>query len=140
MSVHFNWSDSYVVGNDEIDEQHEEMFRLANSLAEHLDAPLIKRTIMDLYKHAREHFTAEEQMMKDTGYPRLEQHRRSHDGLITRLNDISAQSFDSDESVFAFKRFIYHWLIDHIMHQDKDFFQFAQQQAAKTATAPEAGR
>jgi hemerythrin len=132
MSVQLVWNETYSVGNPEIDAQHQRMFEIANSLSEKLDAPAIKRTIMALYKHTREHFTAEEQMMKEIGYPKLAYHRELHNELITRLNSISTGSFDADWSVLHFKRFVYDWVIDHILNHDHDYFVFAQQQQKKT--------
>jgi len=127
MAIDFVWEDAYTVGDEEIDGQHQRMFRLANELPEVLDVPLVKRRIMDLYRHTREHFEAEEAMMKRIGYPGLDDHRELHIDLVTRLNAVSSGSFESARAVCDFKRFVYDWVLDHIMCRDKDYFRFAQE-------------
>jgi len=101
---------------------------LANSLGEELNRQQIKKIIMDLYKYTREHFSTEEKMMKEAGYPKLEKHRDLHEELITELNEVCNQTFDDEESVFIFKKFIFDWLIKHILNQDKDYFIFVNAQ------------
>ena len=127
MSIKLIWNDSCSVGNKKLDNQHKRMFDLANSLPEHLGQQLIDRIIMDLYKHTNEHFTLEEQMMQEIGYPKIDEHKELHNDLITKLNNISTQSFNDDQSVFDFKKFIYYWVIDHIINNDRDYFRFARQ-------------
>jgi hemerythrin len=128
MSIRFIWDDSYSVDRKDIDNQHKRMFDLANGLPEDLGQRRIMETIMDLYKYTREHFEAEEQMMKEIGYPKIEEHTTLHEELILGLNAMAAKAFDDDQSVFAFKKFIYDWVIDHILNHDRDYFRFAKGQ------------
>ena len=130
MSIKFLWDKRYTVGNPSFDEQHKRIFEIANSLPEVVDEELIKNIIWRLFKHVNEHFATEEMMMKDIGYPRLAEHRQLHDELITKLSDISTQSFGSDQSVFQFKKFIYDWIIEHIMNADNGYFRFVQKKRA----------
>jgi hemerythrin len=133
MSIHFLWDKTYTIGNPDLDEQHKRIFELANSLPEVLNEGDIKQIIWRMFKHVHEHFVREEKMMKEIGYPQLAEHRKLHDELITRLSDISTHSFDSDQSVFEFKKFIYDWIIDHIMNIDKGYFRFVQAKKAKSS-------
>ena len=130
MSIQFLWDETYTVGNPNFDEQHKRIFEIANSLPEVVDEELIKNIIWRLFKHTNEHFVTEEKMMKDIGYPKLAEHRQLHDELITKLSDISTQSFGSDQSVFQFKKFIYDWIIEHIMNADNGYFRFVQKKRA----------
>jgi len=130
MSIKFLWDKRYTVGNPSFDEQHKRIFEIANSLPEVVDEELIKNIIWRLFKHVNEHFATEEKMMKDISYPRLAEHRQLHDELITKLSDISTQSFGSDQSVFQFKKFIYDWIIEHIMNADNGYFRFVQKKRA----------
>jgi len=111
------------------------MFELANSLPEVTDEGDIKGIIMRMFNHTREHFADEENMMKRIGYPKRAEHRKLHEVLITKLSNISTHSFDGDQSVFKFKKFIYDWVIDHIMNHDKDYFRFTQEKRTETSTS-----
>ena len=130
MSIQFIWTDDYAVGNPALDEQHQRMFALANSLSEILSVEQIKKSIWHMFKHLNDHFSDEEKMMKEIDYPKLSEHRELHNELITKLSDISSYSFDSDESIFKFKKFIYDWLVEHIMIADKDYFRFLQNKSS----------
>jgi hemerythrin len=59
MGIQFIWDSSYSVGRDDIDDQHKRIFEMANSLPEVMDCETWKRSVMALYKHTREHFTAD---------------------------------------------------------------------------------
>ena len=109
MSIQFTWDKIYSVGNPNLDEQHQRMFELANSLSEMTDEGHIKRTIWRMFKHVHEHFASEENMMKEIDYPQLAEHRELHNDLITKLSNISTHSFDSEQSIFQFRKFIYDW-------------------------------
>jgi hemerythrin len=126
MSIIFKWDNSFSVANEEIDQQHKMLFDLANSIGDDLNQQQIKKNIIVLYKYTREHFAAEEQMMKRISYPKFEEHKELHKDLITKLNTISAQPFEDDESVYDFITFMYDWLTHHILNKDMDFMRFAQ--------------
>ena len=57
--------------------------------------------------------------------PKIDEHKEFHNDLIMKLNNISIQSFNDDQFVFAFKKLIY-GVIGHIINHDKDYFRFAQ--------------
>ena len=126
MSIIFEWDNSFSVANEEIDQQHKMLFDLANSIGDDLNQQRIKKNIIVLYKYTREHFAAEEQMMQRISYPKFEEHKEIHKDLITKLNTISAQPFEDDESVYDFITFVYDWLTHHILNKDMDFMRFAQ--------------
>jgi hemerythrin len=138
MSIEFTWKEEYSVGNPDIDKQHKQMFALGNRLSEVSDFRDIKPIIMELYKYVREHFAREEVMMKSSGFPLLETHGLKHDALITQLNEISYQPFDTDEAVYRLKKLIYEWLSYHIMHEDQKYCQFRREQNERASNKPDA--
>ena len=111
MRVKFAWNESYSVGRSDIDAQHQQLFSLANTLPDELDAQTWRRVIMELYKYTRIHFSAEEQMMREIGYPRQAQHSALHEDLISQLAVVSAQSKPHASSSSEFKSFFYNWII-----------------------------
>lgn len=127
--MEFKWDDAYSVGNNEIDAQHKKLLELADMIPESMSEPLVKNYIMALCKYTREHFTVEEQMMQDMGYPKLEDHRQLHDGMIFSLRELSTKPFTDAKSVGEFKKFVYEWVIDHILRHDKEFIEFVQKTA-----------
>jgi len=126
MSIIFEWDNSFSVANEKIDQQHKMLFNLASSIGDDLNQQRIKKNIIVLYKYTREHFAAEEQMMQKISYPKFEEHKELHKDLITKLNTISTQPFEDDESVYNFITFVYDWLTHHILNKDMDFMRFVQ--------------
>jgi hemerythrin len=127
MPLKFEWDESYSVENEELDGQHRSLFSLANSLPESMDKNAIRRAILAVVKHARIHFETEERMMAEIGYPGLAGHREMHNRLITKLNEVCEQPLDSDDSTFHFKKLLYDWITDHILHEDMGYVRFVRE-------------
>lgn len=138
MGIQFLWEDKYSVGNPEIDQQHKGMFELGNQLIEVSDERDMKFIMLRLYKYTREHFTHEEEMMKSIGFPLLAEHTLIHDNLISQLTKMSSQPLNTDQALHEFKKFIYDWLIDHIMQDDNKYFLFSKEQGKPASNKPDA--
>ena len=126
MADDFLWNDAYSVGRSDIDMQHQRLFALANTLPDALDIPTWRRLVMELFKYTRIHFSAEEQMMLENGYPKLAEHCALHEELIGQLAEVSAQSQPSPSTLAAFKPFFFRWIIEHILTRDMDYLRFIQ--------------
>jgi len=130
MSIQFKWEEKYAVGDPVIDQEHKNMFELANTISEDMDIEEIKGVIDRLFDYSREHFMNEEKMMETNGYDKHALHRVQHQVLTTKLAKMKIRSFDTDKSKFEFRKFIYDWMIDHLLNHDRDFFQFLQERNA----------
>ena len=128
MAVEFIWDDLYSVGRADIDDQHKSIFSIANTVPDTLDKGMLNYTIMRLYLYTTDHFSAEEQMMKDIGFPKLEYHKALHDELTARLQMISTELFDDLDSLARFKEFFHKWIVGHILTHDMEYFEFARSQ------------
>ena len=123
MGIQFIWNDDYTVGNKDLDSQHRYLFGLGNTIqtAEPSEA---RSYVMSLYKYIRVHFTREEQHMQAIGFPGVEEHRIQHERLISELNDL-AQGF-KPEMLDDLVLFLNNWLVNHVMNDDKRYFDFAR--------------
>jgi hemerythrin-like metal-binding protein len=124
MAGQFLWEDRYSLGDEKIDDQHKWMFNLANQLPKVSDKENVKIIVLELYKYIREHFSYEEKIMKSAEYPLFSEHKQLHDKVIKQLNAISSSSFKSDKDLYKFKKFLFDWLVEHIMHEDKKYSNF----------------
>lgn len=124
MGIIISWEEKYSIGDDLVDSQHKHLFSLVNSLDRDLDEASAKRIVMDLYTYTREHFSAEETIMKEHGYPDLGSHQQKHEQLISNLNIRASQSLASQEAIQKLREFIYFWLTHHILYDDTKLFQF----------------
>jgi len=133
MPLMFLWDESYSVDNAELDAQHRRMFEFANMLPETMDKAALQRGILAIAKHARLHFETEERVMKEMGYPGLDGHRETHNHLITRLNEYCEQPLEGEDAAYWFKKMVFDWVIDHIMHCDMGYVRFLREQRDKAA-------
>ena len=128
MATQFVWDEKYSVGNEEIDDQHKSLFALGNQIPEASSVADINPLVIDLFKYTREHFLAEEAMMKRIGFPYLEEHQELHMALIEKLSEVSSNRFVSTAAIGEFKELVFEWLTNHIMTEDYKYFVYAQSQ------------
>ena len=116
------WSESYSLHNEKIDEQHQELFRLANCV-EALDAKTTtKETLATLLKeffaYMREHFKDEEVYMQSLGYPRLEEHKKLHENIVDAMTTLLKETKGIETLQAKMKVVSHKWLVEHILEND----------------------
>ncbi len=93
-SSRFAWKPEYSVGIEEIDAQHQELFRRAGLFIESLrrqSRQEIGILLSFLRLYAVTHFGAEEAWMREAGYPGTEAHEKQHDRFIKDILELSDQ-------------------------------------------------
>lgn len=118
MSEQFHWRDEYRLGIAQIDEQHQQLFRIANRVFSDLPPGDLEEALMELFRYTREHFRAEEAYMKEVGYPGLLRHRVQHDDLLDQLNEYAAKVVRDPGQMPALRAFIASWIGQHILTHD----------------------
>ena len=92
MEEQMEWQDSYNIGVEIIDREHQRLFRIINRLLAYDDDKgqwASQEGIKYFKAHAVKHFDEEEEYMASIGYPGLETHRKIHrsfrDGTLPAL-------------------------------------------------------
>ena len=119
----FSWQDSYRVGNELIDSQHQYLFALATEVVDAKDKSELTNNAMKLFKYVREHFDHEETVMRKTGYPAHQEHVAMHETLINQLAAISSDIEKDRWSASALRQFMEEWLLGHIVETDTKLAQ-----------------
>ena len=123
----FIWQSDYDIGHPMVDKQHQYLFELANNILEAKTKSEMTKYVMLLYKYVREHFRAEEALMKDIGYPEYPAHKKIHDMLLDKMVGISENinrgNWDNDD----IKVFMRDWILDHILVKDKVLGKYINQ-------------
>lgn len=124
-----SWSHQYLIGNDLIDSEHHELFRLINAFHDHWierrDHRSIAPLLNQLVAYAQAHFQHEEAIMLDAGFPGLGEHQKIHEAMIDTIFKL-CQSFE-DKSIhleMETMKFVKRWLVDHILKDDYLFRNF----------------
>ena len=116
------WRDEYSVGVPEMDQQHKGLIALINRLTEEEHSTGMIAYVFDaLDQYVKEHFRAEEALMRAAGYGDLKQHKKQHRDFEGWLRAVK-QSHAAGASTFMLAEtvndFLRKWLIDHILKTD----------------------
>lgn len=115
----FIWKDQYNIGHPTVDAQHKSLFELANKILDANDSETLMHLFMLFYKHVREHFEAEEQLMKDRDYPGFWAHVQTHNQMLDKLNVMSQSIADRQWQTDDISAFVGQWILVHILEEDK---------------------
>jgi hemerythrin len=119
------WTQDLAVGYEKIDDQHKQLFRAADDLAEAMwqgkGVEEVKKTVDFLLEYTRTHFRDEEQLMAASNFPGYEAQKRAHDKftediieLKRKLETAELTANDSAELL----NIIGDWLRTHIRTLD----------------------
>jgi len=122
------WHEAYECGHPQLDEEHRELFRLANALLaaamEREENPEAFALALDecLVCIAR-HVAHEERVLEEHGYAGLEEHRASHKTLLERGRALRAAAANGEATMGAFAEFLACEVVArHILLDDRRYF------------------
>jgi hemerythrin len=118
------WDDSYSVNHSFLDDQHKELFGLANKIFECTTLDTIIPCFMQLFKYVRKHFKYEEDIMREEFFSFYEEHSSLHDKMLDRLGELSDSIGKGDLDLMGIHEFMSAWLLDHILVEDKKLVIF----------------
>jgi len=123
------WDAAYSLGNDTLDSQHRAILAQCNVLADCIadagpESDLKFHTVFkELMALAGEHFSTEETLLIQCGYPLLEEHQNEHDEFDYLANDIiTTENFEKVE----LQRFLALWWVGHIVGSGKKYRAFLE--------------
>lgn len=130
------WKDEYSVGIESIDTQHKKLLNLINSLQTAVyfsTGEQFEHEAMDaLVDYTKTHFSYEEGLMEQHGYPDFEPHRLQHQQMIAKVETVLAEyQQDKDTAMKNATVFLRDWLINHINGTDKQYSSFLIEKGVK---------
>lgn len=124
------WSPSLAIGVEEIDAQHEELFRRAERLVRALrtgDRAGVDALFTYLAGYAEKHFLVEERLMEAAGYPGLDAHRSAHARFRADLDaHLGAYAADGGNAGagLALHNWLSDWLREHLAGLDQELGRY----------------
>lgn len=124
----FEMKEEFYIGIEEIDKQHAELFRIAETAYElAMDEFIVDKydhiiAILDeLKEYAKQHFTDEEAYMESIQYKRLFTQKIEHNAFMEQLEKIDLQKIEDNQAsaILEILEFLNDWLVSHIMEKDK---------------------
>lgn len=117
------WKNEYSVGVDLLDRQHQGLIALINRLTDvEDDSAGMNRVFDELKIYVKEHFAAEERMLKNAGYPDLKAHHKEHKNFEQWLSAVhqaySMGATSPAQMAETINAFLRDWLVNHILSSD----------------------
>ena len=118
------WSPAFELGIPRIDAEHRHLTGIVNAFYEAYRAGTGREKTFPvlnlLVKYVDVHFRSEERLMEAGRYPELLRHRREHEKLTEQIFELAEKYEVGDSEIsFAVMQFLKHWLLDHILQEDK---------------------
>lgn len=136
----FTWTKEYSVGVEEIDEQHQHFFALANeiiALSEQADVQIreLLFKVTNLSSYAVYHLLTEENLFKRYNYPDATAHISAHNAYREKMKQFVAQAekegTDTKKLALEIAEFAGDWLMNHIIVMDKKYVDFMREVGIK---------
>ncbi len=126
-----DWRDEYCTGHQLVDQEHQTLFALVNSLhnamMQQADHATLMAILNALASHTSQHFQSEEELMMQIDYPGYSRHKQSHDRLKAKVSHLLRQ-FNNQEIEISVEltAFLMEWLGHHIKGEDQKMIRFLQ--------------
>ena len=124
---HFVWQHQYKMDDGVMDNQHRDLFTLAEKMfVSDKKADLLEH-LQTLHQHVVQHFALEEADMKRYRYYGLNDHKKEHNRMLHELSEIKQHIHAGHWNPSHIKNFVAIWG-QHIIHNDMSFNTFLKQQ------------
>jgi len=126
--VRLVWQEAYECGEPNIDQQHRELFTLANAALDALFRIATSRAeseaaIDRLLAHIAKHFTYEEAALEAHHYDDVARHKAAHAALLARARELKAAVAAGQATFGEFVEFIADKIVaHHLFTADRKFF------------------
>jgi hemerythrin-like metal-binding protein len=119
------WGDSLSVGVKLIDEQHQKMFSIINTLYDLMKnsvRPPLEETIRELVEYADYHFKTEEALFAKVDFEEMASHIEHHNEYRNRITDFIQKHGKNQEFLsYEILDYLEDWWIKHISSEDKKY-------------------
>jgi hemerythrin len=123
------WEDDFSVNVAAMDAQHKQLIAMINELYEAIQQrkgdEVIKDILPRLAQYTENHFTAEENVMSDAGFPGLMEHQQLHRKLTQKVvENVNHFLSGKKPALVDMTAFLISWLRNHIQGEDKKYGQY----------------
>ena len=127
LSYFVEWEDRYSVGVPAIDRQHRVLVSMIRQLQEAMASGSTRELLVPLAHklttYTVYHFQWEEQFYQREGFSQIEAHRVLHRHMADQVSRMAQASHEGRlKAGTPILIFLQHWLIDHILGEDKGAF------------------
>lgn len=127
------WDDRLLTGNEAVDKQHKQVFKLLDGLVKACEDGTAKSKVKEILDsmtdYTIQHFADEEALQLRYGYDNYEAHKKMHDSFKKTIEELVARyntSGSTEELSTDVNKVLVIWLVNHIQNEDKKISDFIQ--------------
>ncbi len=127
MEIFWDWDDSLNMGIGVIDRHHQKIVEYVNLLYQaHVagEHNRVDRLMLELADFTALHFSFEEDLIDESGYPIADAHKKVHQTFIKRIRTLHRMHMAGKNIVPQLLSDFRVWLTNHIRLDDKDYQPF----------------
>lgn len=119
------WSKEYETGNELVDSEHKEIFKLTKEMLSDVFTDKRERAVSSaefLVDYTSRHFGHEEALMDESTYPETAKHKSQHRSFVRKVENLNARlksETDISSLSIAVNETIVNWLAEHVLNSDK---------------------
>ncbi len=131
-----NWNDNLNIGIIQIDAQHKNLVNMLNQLYEAMSSgkgkDIINKIIQEMAGYTVTHFSTEEKLMQQYGYPEFVQHKKEHELFVKKVQEFKNEIQNGNLLIVSnVASFLKEWLVKHIQGTDKKYGPFLKEKGVK---------
>ncbi|MBT6703144.1 MAG: bacteriohemerythrin [Gammaproteobacteria bacterium] len=127
--AHIEWTRDLDTGIQLIDNQHKRIVEYINKLDDAgvtSDKEQISGVLTELVDYTLSHFTFEESLMEEAGYPFVRGHKRVHQLFVKRVGDYIQRFKMGEDITEELLNTLKAWLVNHIKSDDNDYVELVR--------------
>ena len=133
------WSSELDTGVEVIDGQHRRIVDYINELQEakdNLDKEGVHNVIDELVDYTVSHFSFEESLMEQAGYPFLGPHKKIHELFVKKVSTFVERYKNGEDVAEDILVMLRKWLVNHIKNEDGDYVDAVSAHMRRTSKEP----
>jgi len=139
-----SWKEELSVDIAAVDEEHrilvDHLNKLYDAMAARSTKEVVLSTLGDFVESSRKHFTHEEKIMSESGYPGYLAHIIEHETLTRRINELKDDVKSGKRTVdLEVMHFLKEWLQSHILNKDMAIGSYLNEKG-RNSPQPQASR
>lgn len=125
-------SETFVLECEELDKDHQQLVDMVNEITDTIDSGEIKDCqdkIVEFVKFSKAHFSREEKLLSQSGYPDVEKHQVHHRQLSEKMDHIlefAASAEFNEMARDSLKKELIYFVMDDVITTDMDFKSFVK--------------
>ncbi len=142
VQIKLEWKPEWECGNATIDNQHKELLNQGNKLLflafADMQSETTEKTLETLISHVQAHFTSEEEILRELGYPGLDEHAEIHRSLIQHAQELEKMYQKeklTSSSIFSF--LLDEVVMGHLLKEDIRFFPYIKAKLSQQCSVQE---